>query len=56
MKQKKTHLQDFRTKKEIEAQGYDKKQMTHRRPIRNWTRTYEEHENEIEEIEDFHIN
>jgi len=55
MKTKKNYQEDFRTKKEVESQGYDKKQMTHRRPVKNWTKTYLEHETEVDELDDFHV-
>ena len=50
MKNKKTRVyDDFE-----DDENHLKKDIRHRRPIRNWTKAYIDHEAEYDEYDDFH--
>lgn len=50
MKAKKTHLID----RDEEENYHDTKNRDKRRPIRNWTKAWIEHETDADEIDDFY--
>jgi hypothetical protein len=52
MKQKKTWFDDY----DEENYARNSKDMRNRRPVRNWTKTFVEHQEDYDEYEDFHKN
>lgn len=53
MKTKKNHLNDS-IREEVEEYHFTPKNREKRRPIRNWTKAWVEHETDADEVDDFY--